>query len=74
MKRAKVESSNIASIGHDGSILEVEFNSGAVYQYENVPIATYVELLQAESVGKYFNKNIKSRYNYRRVDCVLPPT
>lgn len=68
MNRAKVESSNIASVGYGQGILEIEFNSGAIYQYEDVPVATYVELLQAESVGKYFNKNIKSKYNYRRVD------
>ena len=68
MKRTKVESSNIASVGYDGSILEIEFNSGAIYQYENVPIRVYDVMMKADSVGKYFNAHIKSKYNYRRVD------
>ena len=68
MLRTKVESSNIASVGYDGSILEIEFNSGAIYQYENVPIRVYDVMMKADSVGKYFNVHIKSKYNYRRVD------
>ena len=70
MKRTKVESSNIASVGYDqlDSILEIEFNSGAIYQYENVPIRVYDVMMKADSVGKYFNAHIKSKYNYRRVD------
>ena len=67
MKRTKVESSNIASIGYDGNIMEIEFNSGAIYQYENVPIRVYDVMMKADSVGKYFNAHIKSKYNYRRV-------
>ena len=70
MLRTKVESSNIASVGYDqlDSILEIEFKSGAVYQYENVPIRVYDVMMKADSVGKYFNAHIKSKYNYRRVD------
>ena len=68
MLRTKVESSNIASVGYDGNIMEIEFNSGAIYQYENVPIRVYDVMMKADSVGKYFNAHIKSKYNYRRVD------
>lgn len=70
MLRTKVESSNIASVGYDGVNLEVEFKSGAIYQYENVPIRVYDVMMKADSVGKYFNAHIKSKYNYRRVDNV----
>lgn len=68
MLRTKVESSNIASVGYAYGILEIEFNSGAIYQYENVPIRVYDVMMKADSVGKYFNTHIKSKYNYRRVD------
>ena len=70
MKRTKVESSNIASVGYDqlDGIMEIEFNSGAIYQYENVPIRVYDVMMKADSVGKYFNAHIKSKYSYRRVD------
>ena len=68
MLRTKVESSNIASVGYENNTVEIEFNSGAIYQYENVPIRVYDVMMKADSVGKYFNAHIKSKYNYRRVD------
>lgn len=61
MDRMQVSSSNILSIGYDPStqVLEVEFISGAVYQYFNVPEAEYESFLNAGSKGTYFNTNIK---------------
>lgn len=47
--------------------LEVEFTSGFVYQYFDVPEAEYLNLTGAESVGKYLNENIKSSYRYSRI-------
>ena len=41
--------------------LEVEFNSGAVYQYQGVPQSENDALMSAGSKGTYFNANIKSR-------------
>ena len=47
MKRESVKSSNLASIGYDetNNILEIEFNHGGVYQYLNVPLNVYQELI-----------------------------
>lgn len=61
MMRTKVESSNIAAIGHDSetSTLEIEFNTGAIYQYKPVSFKLYRELMDAESKGKFFHKRIK---------------
>ena len=44
--------------------LEVEFRSGAVYQYFDVPELESLNLLSAESVGRYLNQNIKGNYRY----------
>lgn len=65
MYRTSVNSSNIQSIGYDpqSSVLEVEFTSGDVYQYFNVPEYLYQQFLQASSHGQFLNDNI--RYNYR---------
>lgn len=65
MQRIQVNSSNIRSIGYDAlsSTLEVEFTSGEVYQYFNVPEYLYQQFLKASSHGKFLNDNI--RYNYR---------
>jgi len=67
--RVEVTSSNIASVGyHDGKLF-VEFRrSGAVYEYRGVPEYVYHELINAESVGKFFHRNIKNAYQaIRRV-------
>ena len=70
MDRTPVSSSNLASIGYDPSTktLEIEFNDGALYQYDDVPESEYTGLMGASSHGKYFHRNIKSRYRYRRIN------
>lgn len=66
MDRTHVTSSNIRSIGYDpqSKILEVEFTSGDVYQYFDIPKHLYDEFLRASSHGGFLNENIV-RYNYR---------
>ena len=69
MEREPVISKDIASIGYDSSsaILEIEFNSGGVYDYFDVPQFIHDELMAAESKGKYFHANIKNSYSTSRV-------
>lgn len=66
MERIGVSSSNIRSLGYDAdsSMLEVEFNSGAVYQYQGVPQGEYDAFMNAGSKGSYFHANIKNRFPY----------
>lgn len=70
MTRQTVESSNLKSIGYDEFllVLEIEFKSGAVYRYYGVPSEVHDELINAGSVGKYFNANVKSKYNFLKVE------
>ena len=70
MTRKSVESSNLRSVGYDEFllVLEIEFKSGAVYRYYGVPSEVHDELINAESVGKYFNANVKSKYNFLKVE------
>ena len=70
MNRKSVESSNLASVGYDvnSSILEVEFNNGGIYQYSNVPSRVYEGLMNADSHGSYFDKNVKKAgYSFRKI-------
>ncbi len=69
MQRTPVSSSNIASIGYDKntSTLEVEFNSGDIYQYYSVPEEVYNGIMKASSYGKYLNQNIKSKYQCQQI-------
>lgn len=63
-----VESNNIKSIGWEDNKLEVEFNSGSIYEYDDVPEDIYDEFINAPSKGKYFHRHIKYGYNYRRIN------
>ena len=67
--RIPVESSNIKSIGfdEDSSTLEIEFLSGTVYQYFDVPFPVYEGLMEAGSKGQYFAQNIKGQYRFVKV-------
>jgi len=69
VQRQPVSSSNLKSVGYDRvtQTLEIEFQSGAVYEYYNVPVGVYAGLMQASSHGQYFHQNIRNRYRYRRV-------
>jgi hypothetical protein len=48
--------------------LEMEFQNGAIYRYSAVPAQTYVELLRAESKGRYFNQHIRNRFVHTKID------
>lgn len=70
MERQYVSSSNIASIGYDNEnmVLEIEFLSGAVYQYYDVPQSIYDGLMAADSHGKYLAAYIKKGgYRYAQI-------
>jgi WD40 repeat protein len=70
IKRASVESSNIASIGYsmEDRILEVEFHGGSVYQYYEVPVDVYIELMNSNSHGIYFDAYVKkAAYRYSKI-------
>jgi lysyl-tRNA synthetase class 2 len=46
--------------------LRVEFNSGSVYKYHDVPESVYQALKIAPSVGQYFNTHIREKYGQDR--------
>ena len=43
--------------------LSVQFTSGRVYDYPDVPISVYMGLLEADSPGRYFHANIGGVYS-----------
>jgi hypothetical protein len=64
-----VTSSNVESIGYDGSTqtLRVKFLGGSTYDYKNVSSVEFEQLKTAQSVGSYLNRSIKGNYAYERV-------
>lgn len=66
----KVESSNIESIGHADEKMYVQFKNGSRYSYGNVPSSIYLQVLNAESVGKAFIAMVKNHptlYPFQKV-------
>jgi hypothetical protein len=68
MRSTRVASTVIAEVRYDDEqeLLEVLFHNGRVYRYLAVPPEEYDALISAESVGKYFNQEIRTRYDVLR--------
>lgn len=62
-----VDSSCIDAVAYSQpeSILKIRFNSGQIYEYNNVPHNVFFSLLDADSKGHFFNRYIKDIYSYR---------
>ncbi|MBC6435112.1 KTSC domain-containing protein [Nostoc sp. HG1] len=58
------------AVGYDSDehILQVEFQSGSVYQYLGVDEDTWENLHASDSIGSFFNQAIKGRYDCDRLD------
>ena len=67
METHDVESSVIDAVGYS-RVLEIRFESGRVYQYYNVPEDIFEGMMQAESKGRYFNANIRGKFDYQEIE------
>ena len=67
--RLGLSSSVIASVAYDAATktLQVEFRTGRVYWYLDVPRSEFEALTQASSAGAYFNHEIRDRYAVREI-------
>lgn len=69
MERFPINSDALASLGYDmvRRVLEVEFTSGRVYQYFDVPPREVRQLIDAPSRGGYFSRCVRDRYAFEVV-------
>jgi hypothetical protein len=80
VNRQSVTSSNVKEVGWEpdedagsdeqkgkNGTLEVEFHSGHVYQYFNVPEQVFRALVTADSPGRALNRDVIGRYEEDRV-------
>jgi len=68
-------SSMIAAYGIRDHWLIVQFKNDSFYRYELAgadPIEVVDAMRAAESVGKYFNRNVKSRFRHEQLTLDLP--
>ena len=69
MVNQMVLSREIEWIGYEekSEMLQVEFISGGIYQYEKVPQKIYLEFLNADSHGCYFEEHIKGQFTTKKI-------
>ena len=60
----EIESSNIRCVGYSEhhKQLRIQFTNGGVYQYKDVPLETFVEMMNSKSAGAHFSKEIRNAY------------
>jgi hypothetical protein len=58
-----VNSSSIRAVGWDGYYLCVQFHGNdTIYSHPGVPYSVYAGLMQASSMGAYYNRYIRGKY------------
>lgn len=65
-----MSSSSIAAAGYDDRrrALRLRYVSGGMYDYLDVPVGVFQELLDAPSKGRFVNWYIKPRYRFARLN------
>ncbi|HUH04100.1 MAG TPA: KTSC domain-containing protein [Kofleriaceae bacterium] len=73
MQRDPVESKTLRSIGYDAGaeVLEIEFASGRIYAYREVPASVHAWLMKVPSKTAFFSRKIRDLYPFR--DITPPP-
>lgn len=69
MQPTRVTSSVLATVLYspEEQTLTIEFRSGRVYEYRDVPEATYDALVTAESKARYFNEALRDAFPSREI-------
>lgn len=63
-------SSNLRAYKYDKTTmnLDIQFKSGSIYRYLDVPMTVANRLGTEASAGTYFTNNIKSSYSFEKLD------
>lgn len=69
VERLSVKSRILRAVGYDDSTktLEIEFQTGLVYQYSGVPPKVYADLMRSGEIGKYFSEKVRPKFPAKQV-------
>ena len=69
MNRTTVASPGIAQVGYEegSETLEIEFVSGKIFQFYNVPLNLFNQLMKSSQKELYYESNILVRFPYTRI-------
>ena len=64
-----VESSSLRRVGYSeaGRTMKIEFKTGSIWEYLQVPPSEFESLLKAGSAGRYFHAYIRNRFQSRKI-------
>lgn len=67
-----IQSSMLAAHGYDtdSQTLAVKFQNGNTFHYDNVPVEVADGLATADSAGKFFNANIRGKFEPRKIEPI----
>ena len=74
MERTPLRSSTLASARYndEGKALEIEFRSGAIYLYKNVPSAFFTALVEGERPGRFYSFHIRDAFEWEQLEPARP--
>lgn len=74
VERVAIDSSNIKSAGYSAErkVLAIEFGSGLVLHYDNVPPELFEAFGQAPSRGRFYSKEIRGKFPARTMTGLCP--
>jgi hypothetical protein len=64
---ATITVATIVDFQYKGQTLQIDFSDGNSYEYLEVPKATYVKLVNAETQGRFARRHICTSFVYRNV-------
>jgi len=69
MDREPVKSRALRSVGYDrdAHTLELEFTSGTLFRYFDVPEFTHRALMHAKSKGRFFQMSIDRKFRFEEI-------
>ena len=69
MEMQAVTSGSIAKVGYDPQTLTmlITFHTGSTYEVTNVNQSVYDKFMESPSMGTFYARNIKNKFNYKKI-------
>lgn len=69
MRNYEVKSRIITAVSYNPNTMQllIHFKKGSKHCYLQVPPGQYAALMNASSIGRYYQKNIRSNYEYEKL-------
>ncbi len=71
-ERVCIESSTLKSANWEGETLVLEFHNGTLIAYHDFPMSAFEAFAQSVSKGKYFNTEIRGKYQGEKLTGTCP--